>query len=227
MPAHTLLRGRAARLAIGLALPFLTVVGDTPAETGAARAQRPTLPAAPAIDLISGRRLASPGSAEELAAFRAPPSLVDRVQSGSAPAGPYHPIRGGFGYGDAAARFGNNRGDHMHEGQDVFAPAGTPLVSVLDAVVVESGSDGGRGNYVALYSPRTRATYLYLHMQAPALVPVGGQVRAGQRVGSVGCTGSCFGDHLHFEIRKGRGTTGTPVDPLPGLQRWSRAPASA
>ena len=30
----------------------------------------------------------------------------------------------------------------------------------------------------------------------------------GQRVGRVGCTGSCWGDHLHFEVRGGRGTTG-------------------
>jgi murein DD-endopeptidase MepM/ murein hydrolase activator NlpD len=35
----------------------------------------------------------------------------------------------------------------------------------------------------------------------------------------VGCTGSCWGDHLHFEVRSGRGTTGESHDPLPLLER--------
>jgi murein DD-endopeptidase MepM/ murein hydrolase activator NlpD len=41
----------------------------------------------------------------------------------------------------------------------------------------------------------------------------------GERVGAVGCTGSCWGDHLHFELRRGRGTTAAPIDPLPLLKR--------
>jgi len=41
----------------------------------------------------------------------------------------------------------------------------------------------------------------------------------GERVGAVGCTGSCWGDHLHLELRVGRGTTGRPLDPLPMLKR--------
>jgi hypothetical protein len=44
----------------------------------------------------------------------------------------------------------------------------------------------------------------------------------GARVGAVGCTGSCSGDHLHFEIREGRGPYGEPRDPLPALKRWQR-----
>jgi murein DD-endopeptidase MepM/ murein hydrolase activator NlpD len=132
------------------------------------------------------------------------------------------PVRAAVSYGGAGARFGNDRGDHMHEGQDVFAPAGTPLVAVRDGVVAETGNDGGRGNYVAIYSREAGRTYVYLHMQDPASVSVGQRVKAGQLVGKVGCTGSCFGDHLHFEIRQGRGANGTPQDPLPSLQRWTR-----
>ena len=41
----------------------------------------------------------------------------------------------------------------LHEGQDVFAKAGTPLVSVRAGRVVETGNDGGRGNYIAIWSP--------------------------------------------------------------------------
>ena len=136
---------------------------------------------------------------------------------------PRFPVRGPFNWGQGGARFGAARGGRSHEGQDVFARTGAPLVAVHDGVVVETGTDGGRGNYVALYAPRRRRTYLYLHMNAPARVRAGERVRAGQRLGEVGCSGSCFGDHLHFEVRRGRGLAGGPENPLPLLTRWARA----
>ena len=132
------------------------------------------------------------------------------------------PIRGPVGYGEAMARFGSNRGGRMHEGQDVFAPAGTPLVSVTDGLVVETGSGDGRGHYVAIYDPREARTYVYFHMQSPSRVSVGRRVSAGDGVGRVGCTGSCWGDHLHFEVRRGRSSSGAVMDPMPLLRRWSR-----
>ena len=61
----------------------------------------------------------------------------------------------------------------MHEGQDIFAPAGTPLVAMHDSKVVEEGNGGGRGNYVALCSPSVNSTFVYLHMQSPAHVKTG------------------------------------------------------
>jgi len=133
-----------------------------------------------------------------------------------------HPVRSRVDYGEGGAQFGADRGGRMHEGQDVFAPAGTPLVAVRDGVVLETGDDGGRGNYVGIYSPRARETYVYLHMLAPALVRPGERVEAGRRVGRLGCTGSCFGDHLHFEVRRGRGLEGPARDPRPLLERWAR-----
>ncbi len=60
---------------------------------------------------------------------------------------------------------------------------------------------------------------MYLHLERPASVKTGERVAAGERVGAVGCTGSCFGDHLHFEIRRGRTLGGKPLDPLPLLLR--------
>ena len=54
------------------------------------------------------------------------------------------PVGGHADFGEAGARFGAWRGGHVHEGQDVFAPAGTPLVSVRSGKVVEKGDDGGR-----------------------------------------------------------------------------------
>ena len=128
------------------------------------------------------------------------------------------------GYGEWDARYGNFRHGHVHEGQDVFAPTGTPLLAIRDAVVVETGSGDGRGHYVALYSPAEHETYVYFHMRLPTPLREGDRVVAGRRIGSVGCTGSCYGDHLHFEIRRGRGTTGRTRDPLPLLRSLARLP---
>lgn len=123
-------------------------------------------------------------------------------------------------YGAGDAGFGAGRSGHMHEGQDMFAPAGTALVAARDGKVLESGDGGGRGNYIAIFSPDARQTYVYMHMQRPSPLDAGSRVRAGDRVGRVGCTGSCWGDHLHFEARVGRGAQAKPIDPTPLLRRW-------
>jgi murein DD-endopeptidase MepM/ murein hydrolase activator NlpD len=158
-------------------------------------------------------------------ANRLVPGAPAFVRPRPAPARPahVHPVEGGVSYGGADARFGYNRGDHIHEGQDVFAPVGTPVVAVADGVVIEAGGGDARGNYVAIYEPRARRTFVYLHMESPALVKPGHRVRAGQPVGRLGCSGSCFGPHLHFEVRQGRGSQQHAVDPLPLLRRWPRA----
>jgi murein DD-endopeptidase MepM/ murein hydrolase activator NlpD len=129
------------------------------------------------------------------------------------------PVKAATGFGESGARFGAWRGGRRHEGQDVFAPAGSPLLALRDGKVVETGDDGGRGNYVAVFNPDLNETYVYLHMKNPARAQPGEWVRAGERVGAVGCTGSCWGDHLHLELRRGRGTQGKPFDPLPLLRR--------
>ena len=107
----------------------------------------------------------------------------------------------------------------------MFADPGTPIVSVRDGLAVEKGDDGGRGNYVAIWNRDARRTFVYLHMQRPSRVRRGERVRAGERIGAVGCTGSCWGDHLHLEVRSGRGTTGHTLDPLPLLRRLTRLDA--
>jgi len=139
---------------------------------------------------------------------------------------PQFPVVGDFNWGQSGAQFGAGRSGRMHEGQDVFARTGTPLVAVRDGKVVETGNDGGRGNYVAIYSAEARQTYVYLHMNRPSRVSADERVQAGQGVGQVGCTGSCFGTHLHFEVRAGKGTQAAPIDPKPLLVRWAQNSAS-
>lgn len=133
-----------------------------------------------------------------------------------------HPVKGQVGYGEAGARFGVQRPGHVHQGQDVFAPAGTPLRAVRGGRVLDAGGGDARGNWVAIHSRRDNRTYVYFHMQRPAEVRPGERVRAGQRVGRVGCTGRCFGDHLHFEVHRGRTATGAAIDPLPLLRYWAK-----
>lgn len=149
------------------------------------------------------------------------------VNSPSVPAArrgvlPAFPVRGPFNWGQEAAAFGGPRGGRTHEGQDVMSRTGTPEVAIASSTVLETGNDGGRGNYMNLYDPARKVTYVYMHMNRPSRVGAGDRVKAGERVGEVGCTGSCFGDHLHFEVREGRGITGTAQDPRPLLEQLAR-----
>jgi murein DD-endopeptidase MepM/ murein hydrolase activator NlpD len=141
--------------------------------------------------------------------------------------GPVYPVVGRFDYGEADARFGAWRGGRRHQGQDVLAKPGTPLVAVRTGVVVEEASaqsaySGGRGNFIAIYSELDDRTYVYFHMRRRSPLREGDAVAAADPVGAVGCTGSCWGDHLHFEVRLGRGVEGKPIDPLPLLRDWSQ-----
>jgi len=135
------------------------------------------------------------------------------------PDGPYLPLTAPLDVGDG---LGAARG---HEGVDLFGPIGTELVAVSDGEVIETGSDGGRGNYVSIYSPSLSDTYNYFHMNEPAFVAIGEKVRAGQVVGHLGCTGSCYGAHLHFEVRDGRSPYAPVLDPLPLLDLLVPPPA--
>lgn len=158
----------------------------------------------------------------------------DQVGAGTAAAvtaGPLFPVEGSFDYGEADAKFGASRGGRRHEGQDVFAKRGTPLVAVRTGVVVDEASvdsaySGGRGNFVAVYSELDDRTYVYFHMRERSPLREGAAVRAGDSVGAVGCTGSCWGNHLHFEVRLGRGVEGKPIDPLPLLRDWEHPGSS-
>jgi murein DD-endopeptidase MepM/ murein hydrolase activator NlpD len=148
--------------------------------------------------------------------------------------GPYFPVvlDAPADYGEGAAKFHASRGGRKHEGLDVFAKPGTPLVAVRTGIVVDGGGGksfyaGGGGNSLVIYSPLDQRSYVYLHMLRPPTVPAGETVEAGQVVGAVGCTGSCDGPHLHFEVRNGRvayGAKTKAIDPLPLLKEWPQAP---
>jgi len=153
---------------------------------------------------------------------------VDQGTPQGLSAGYVFPLEGPHDFGDNLARFGAPRSGHVHEGQDIFGKTGTPEVAVHDGVVVDRGKntdpdDGGRGNYVAIYSPADNHSFVYMHMLKPSPALLGHQVHAGQVIGQLGCTGSCDGPHLHFEVRIGKASLGADtkaVDPLPYLRQW-------
>ena len=145
-----------------------------------------------------------------------------RAGSSAEPPRPVNPVAAPVDYGTAINGFGNERG-RPHEGQDMFAPEGTPVVSPTATEVLETGTDSGRGNWAALYDAAAKHTYVYMHMSAPASVAAGDRLEPGEEVGLLGCTGSCDGAHLQFEIREGHSPYATPIDPLPELQRWQPA----
>jgi murein DD-endopeptidase MepM/ murein hydrolase activator NlpD len=132
------------------------------------------------------------------------------------------PVQGVHNYGDEGARYGAGRAGHIHQGQDVFAACGTPLVSVTNTKVLLTGFHRAAGNYVVLRYKKMRHDYLYAHMATPAIVARGQKLAPGQQVGAVGDTGNASGCHLHFELwkRPGYYRGGRAVDPLPTLLAW-------
>jgi murein DD-endopeptidase MepM/ murein hydrolase activator NlpD len=138
--------------------------------------------------------------------------------------GAVFPVRGPHDYGEGAARFGAGRAGHIHEGQDVMADCGTPLVAARGGIVIQRAFHALAGNYVVIHDPITGFSNVYAHLREPATVRRGQRVETGQPIGVVGETGDATACHLHFEIWTSPGwyRGGAPIDPLPTLQRWDR-----
>lgn len=132
------------------------------------------------------------------------------------------PILGDHEYGMSAGRFGAGRTGHTHQGQDVMAACGTPLVAARGGIVQYSGYQGAAGNYVVIDGRGTGNDFMYAHLAEPSPLHTGETVRTGQPIGIVGETGDASGCHLHFEIWGAPGwyEGGSPFDPLPYLEKW-------
>ncbi|MGH2985570.1 MAG: murein hydrolase activator EnvC family protein [Solirubrobacterales bacterium] len=126
---------------------------------------------------------------------------------------PAGPIQGGSGgwiwpvNGSVTSPYGPRWG-RMHEGIDISAPSGTPIRAANSGQVILAAPTSGYGNYTCI-DHGSGLSSCYAHQSSYA-TSVGASVSQGDVIGYVGCTGSCFGDHLHFEIR----INGAAVDPL-------------
>ncbi len=132
------------------------------------------------------------------------------------------PVRGRHDFGGSGADFGSGRAGHSHQGQDVFARCGTPLVAARGGRVKFKQYHSAAGNYLVIDGAGTNVDYVYMHLAEPSPFSPGDRVYTGQRVGAVGDTGNARGCHLHFELWRGPGwyDGGNPFNPLPALRAW-------
>jgi murein DD-endopeptidase MepM/ murein hydrolase activator NlpD len=139
-------------------------------------------------------------------------AIADRIRSaqGGEPTTPSTASASGMIWpvsGPITSPFGWRWG-RMHEGIDIGVGYGTPIHAAAAGTVIYCGWEEGYGNFVVIDHGGNVAT-AYGHQERIA-VSCGEHVEQGQVIGYVGCTGHCFGPHLHFEVR----VDGNPVDPL-------------
>jgi murein DD-endopeptidase MepM/ murein hydrolase activator NlpD len=138
---------------------------------------------------------------------------IQAAQGGPAPL-PAGPIHGGGTFiwpvnGPITSPFCERRAwESCHPGIDIGVGAGTPIRAAGTGHVIIAGPNGGYGNYTCIQHSGALST-CYAH-QSSIGVHVGQSVSQGQVIGLVGCTGLCFGAHLHFEVR----VNGSVVNPL-------------
>jgi murein DD-endopeptidase MepM/ murein hydrolase activator NlpD len=92
--------------------------------------------------------------------------------------------------------------ERCHPGIDIGVPSGTPIRAAASGKVTlmqSAGASGGYGNYTCISHTATLST-CYAH-QSSFSTSLGANVSQGEVIGISGCTGLCFGPHLHFEVR--------------------------
>ncbi|HEX5782054.1 MAG TPA: M23 family metallopeptidase [Solirubrobacteraceae bacterium] len=135
------------------------------------------------------------------------------------------PVQGAYTLGGEDARFGAGRTGHTHQGQDILAASGTPVVTPRTGFVSwRAFQKNGAGHYVVVRGDDGR-DYVFMHLlDGSVAVEKGQAVSAGQQLGAVGSTGRSSGPHLHFEIWPSgwySSKASQPIDPLPDLLAWA------
>ena len=141
--------------------------------------------------------LIQPRSAQPASRSGADPGTDGRVSG----AGLIWPIRG-----TVTSEYGPRWG-RTHEGIDISGSTGTPIRAAKAGEVIFAGQQGGYGN-ITLIDHGGGFVTAYPH-QSRLAASEGAQVAQGAVIGYVGCTGSCTGPHLHFEVR----VNGSPQNP--------------
>jgi murein DD-endopeptidase MepM/ murein hydrolase activator NlpD len=104
-----------------------------------------------------------------------------------------------------------------HQGIDIAVPAGTPVHASAAGRVVLATVMSGYGNFLCIAHTR-RLTTCYAHLTSFS-ADLGERVHRGDVVATSGCTGRCFGDHVHFEVhRAATWSHASATDPQPYLR---------
>ncbi len=154
-----------------------------------------------------------------------PPGLKPGTITGEAPfwatagasAGSRPPTSTTYGRPPGTPSYGNwqqgtrsSRPLFMHEGVDLVAPAGTPILAAADGVVIGAGPNGRYGNWIRIdHAGKLATVYGHLAGFAPGIA-AGTIVSRGEVIGYVGSTGRSTAPHLHFELL----SDGKPVNPI-------------
>jgi murein DD-endopeptidase MepM/ murein hydrolase activator NlpD len=140
------------------------------------------------------------------------PDVFEEPTPRDTPAAPTFTGRSGFAWPLARPVISSGYGmrwGRLHEGLDLAAPTGTPVLAAADGEVIYAGDKiRGYGNMVVLRHDRGVLT-VYAH-NSVVLVRRGDRTRRGQMIARVGQSGRATAPHLHFEVRESE----VPRDPL-------------
>jgi murein DD-endopeptidase MepM/ murein hydrolase activator NlpD len=165
--------------------------------------------------------VAAPTPTPTPAATPAPATLTGTTTTASK----IFPVQGPYSFGGPDARFGVGRPGHIHQGQDIVAAEGTPVVTPIAGTVHWTAFQAAGAGYYVVIAGADGRHYVFMHLQQGSIaVTKGAPVTAGQRVGLVGSTGTASGPHLHFELWVNgwwASNASAPIDPLPELQAWA------
>jgi len=167
-----------------------------------------------------GQRIFIPGGARQL-----PVATITPAEAVPASRGPIAPADGALDdfiapvSGSINSLFGPRNGS-FHDGVDIGAPEGTPILAVADGEVVYSSQLRGYGNLV-IVRHASGIVSVYAHNQSN-LVREGQKIERGEVIARVGSTGRVTGPHLHFEIRKNNAAQ----DPILYMPQLCCLPAS-
>jgi murein DD-endopeptidase MepM/ murein hydrolase activator NlpD len=159
-----------------------------------------------ALSTVKAERHQLEGNLSGLKAEQAKIQATLQQAQGNLPAGPIKHGNGSLIWpvnGPITSPFCERRAwESCHPGIDIGVPAGTPIRAAAAgkvALLQSAGASGGYGNFTCIQHTGAMST-CYAH-QSRFATSLGASVSQGQVIGYVGCTGLCFGDHLHFEVR--------------------------
>jgi len=155
------------------------------------------------------------------------PGTIPTVPASPITPGGVFPVQGAHSFGGPDARFGAQRNGHTHQGQDIMADEGTPIVAPLAGTITFRDYQAGAAGFYLVEHASDGRDFFFAHIQKDTFaVDVGQTVAAGQQLARVGKTGDATAPHLHFEIWVDgwrAGPASHPIDPLPDLQAWDHS----